>query len=66
MIHEAPDPRVFRPLTGAVGVGASIKQLVLMTLLINPLAFTALAWPPTWFGFGGGRNRLAARKVAHC
>jgi formate hydrogenlyase subunit 4 len=50
MIHEAMILEYSGPYLALVEWAASIKQLVLMTLLIN--CFWPIGLQPTWFGFG--------------
>ena len=50
MIHEAMILEYSGPYLALVEWAASIKQLVLMTLLIN--CFWPVGLQPTWFGFG--------------
>ena len=50
MIHEAMILEYSGPYLALVEWTASIKQLVLMTLLIN--CFWPIGLQPTWFGFG--------------
>jgi formate hydrogenlyase subunit 4 len=51
MIHEAMILEYSGPYLALIEWAASIKQLVLMTLLIN--CFWPFGLQPTWFGFGG-------------
>jgi formate hydrogenlyase subunit 4 len=50
MIHEAMILEYSGPYLALIEWAASIKQLVLMTLLIN--CFWPIGLQPTWFGFG--------------
>jgi formate hydrogenlyase subunit 4 len=50
MIHEAMILEYSGPYLALLELAASIKQLVLMTLLIN--CFWPFGLQPTWFGFG--------------
>ena len=54
MIHEAMILEYSGPYLALIEWAASVKQLVLMTLLIN--CFWPLGLMPTWFGFGALRG----------
>jgi formate hydrogenlyase subunit 4 len=66
MIHEAMILEYSGPYLALVEWAASIKQLVLMTLLIN--CFWPFGLQPTWFGFGAlqGIGWLLAKLLLLC